>query len=323
MGCIFLFLCLTKAIDLYKSGYFLIESDTKIILNFDEANIAAVFIISNNPTRLRIKVSNDDQSQNISVFTGNSIILQGNTAEIENLDRNQFSLAIWIVPYSICPKSAIYYYSKTGISYHLVLNDPKNSFCMFGLSNSSFVSTISVTPNLESTLVSYYQQGALTDTMEPYKCRSYCDFSRKTPFFISIVPTKSIHTEIDLTFTGTMYEQVGSDCKAEVMNYLTPETFSVSYPGGTPTNIKCGQEKSSQMSQFSHGFIYISLFAIVMGMGYIIINGNVILLVQQPQKNDEGYLIQRIENEPEIETIVEKAKQASISSSIVGIPKFL
>lgn len=309
-----------NSLELLKTGYYMIdELEKETTFTFNESNIALFIFLGN--SEISLSIYSNNKFNNITNFKKNSLFIQSKNLLIHS--NGLLSLIIWIIPYEICPRSGYYLFSSESISFNLIVDNPKNTFCLFPVPNGSYINTISYIPRNDNLNVNIFDQLTINDLSSPYSCISHCEISKKSPFFIQIKPLIGIHSEFSFYFEGKMHEKANQTCTVESIEYSLPESSSYSYAGGLIHNLQCGKEIKTKTKPFNIIIVIFGLSGCLMILFYAFFGHNILDYFSDNINQDEGYLIEKLDDTTELEMIVQSNKISFHSNLINNVPKFL
>lgn len=319
---IFLSEIIAAEIDLTKPQYIEVTLDSNTELKLNNSNVAFMLFNKKKEVSIDMKISSKTESSSFTAFQNESIFIQGDSVKISFQDASTIDASIWIVKNSICPLSGYLFYNQESIHFNLAVKKPYTPFCIFGYPKEETTTQIKMIPYSSTYGVEIYQSSSLLEGAGPKNCGVACELIQNKPFFIRVNPQKDKHTELTIDYHGKMKELTETSCTVKPVGYILPgsEAIQLKYANGEPGNILCGHEAESNNNPLIIIIVCFALSGIIAAICYII----VVSKVFRKKKEDEGYLIERIdEDEKDIADIVENAKASQQPVTLADIPKFL
>ncbi|EAY10371.1 hypothetical protein TVAG_109550 [Trichomonas vaginalis G3] len=167
-------------------------------------------------------------------------------------------------------------------------------FCLFGAHVGKPSITASVIP--KTSQINIYTE---LDQNGGYKCGTTCSYSNSLHFFTNVIPKHEGHAELDFTYTGKMDKISNSNCTVEFAGYAMASESGIKYslPGHKPENVKCSAQLQANNKPLIFGIVAVA----IIGIGAAIVLTVLISKSYIKTRDDEGYLIDKTDNNEEME----------------------
>ena len=318
---IILLIVFINCFDLSEPGYYKIGIDNITNIDLKEENVGFFSISSEFEFSLNLIIKSGEISKNITNFKKNYIFIQGELLQIIPNNEIEINFIIWIVPKYICPRTGYFYHSNDYINFDLAVLNPSLSFCLFSLTETINFFSLSYFPKNIDTNVIIYQPMSISGHYPPILCDNNCNYFKKDPFFISINPKIGNHFEMNLIQRSKIYNIFNSSCEINPISYIVAESEGLSFPGGKILNLNCLNSNSNSKNSIFLIILFIVSILFLFILIYILFFTEFNFQFTKIIRQDEGYLIDKIENSIELDQIIEKSKFEK--RNLNNIPKFL
>ena len=326
---IFLFFGFTFSVMYINEGfseYNCNKSEENILIN---SNDLSLFVNFYSDSEILYDMVVSDEGAHVSYVNDSSktsFFVEGQKITI--VPKSNFHVSYWALPEDICKSTGIFFTTSEIISFDLEVTTQSSKnhhdpICFFSPPYKSNQFTLSAIPSSKGTLYEAAEFG----NSPPKSFTGSINEKTSSQSFIVVQPTeKSSHVEITLQFTGSKldnkYKMPHNSCDVSILENISPESnkFTISYPGGNPSNIRCGDDVKNEHTPVIFIIVIVALVFVVIVVGITIF----VFIMHKKQRDDEGYLIEKQDDSLELSKIVDSARDHTVSPvNLADIPKFL